>query len=128
MTLGLVKVSILLFYLRVFPVKSVRLASWAMIAYCGASFVAFSLVTIFRCKPIAYAWDKNIQGGSCINYKAVALAYAAIDIQQDILIIILPISALLKLQLCLKKKISMYAMFGVGSVYVTLFLSFSRCK
>jgi hypothetical protein len=85
-----------------------------------ANTVAFSLVTIFQCKPIAYVWDKDIQGGRCINYKAVAWAYAAINIQQDILILVIPINTLRKLQLCFKRKISMYAMFSVGSLYVTL--------
>jgi hypothetical protein len=99
-----------------------------MIAYCAANNIAFSLATIFQCEPIAYAWDKDIQGGRCINYKAVAWAYAAINIQQDILIIVLPINALRKLQLCLKRKIGMYAMFSVGSLYVTLFLLHSPSR
>lgn len=125
LTLDFVKVSILLFYLRVFPIKSVRLASWAMIMYCIAGALAFSLATTFQCEPVAYAWDKDIQGGRCINYKAVAWAYAAVTLQQEILIILLPISALRNLQLCWKRKLGMYATFGVGSVYVNPALSHS---
>jgi hypothetical protein len=115
-TIGLVKVSILLFYLRVFPLKSLHLASRAMITYCVGSTVAFVLVTAFQCHPIEYTWNKDIKGGYCVNYNAVAWANAAINIQQDLLIILLPVNALRSLQLCLKKKIGMYAMFGVGGL------------
>lgn len=118
MTIGLVKISILLFYLRVFPVKSLRWASWAMIGYCVASTTAFGLATVFQCGPIEYVWNKDLKGGHCINYNALAWANAAVNIQQDLLIMLLPLNALRNLQLCLKKKIGMYAMFGVGSLYV----------
>jgi hypothetical protein len=91
-----------------------------MITYCVASTIVFVLVTIFQCKPIEHVWNKDLQGGRCVNYNAVAWANAAINIQQDILIIILPINALRRLHLCLKKKIGMYAMFGVGSLCVSL--------
>ena len=115
-TIGLVKVSILLFYLRVFPVRSLHLASWMMIGYCIASTLAFLLVTILQCQPIEYVWNKDLKGGKCVNYNAVAWANAAINIQQDLLIILLPVNALRRLQLNLKKKIGMYAMFGVGGL------------
>jgi hypothetical protein len=123
-TIGLVKISILLFYLRVFPLKSLHLASWAMIGYCVASTLAFLLVTVFQCHPIAYVWNKDLKGGKCINYNAVAWANAAINIQQDLLIIFLPVNALRRLQLNLKKKIGMYAMFGVGGLLVSFTSSF----
>lgn len=74
------------------------------------------LVTIFQCHPIEYTWNKDIKGCYCVNYNAVAWANAAINIQQDLLIIILPVNALRSLQLGLKKRIGMYAMFGVGGL------------
>lgn len=123
-TIGLVKVSILLFYLRVFPLKSLHLASWTMIGYCVASTLAFLLVTIFQCHPIEYVWNKDLKSGKCVNYNAAAWANAAINIQQDLLIILLPVNAMRRLQLNLKKKIGMYAMFGVGGLLVSLITYF----
>jgi hypothetical protein len=123
-TIGLVKISILLFYLRVFPLRSLHLASWTMIAYCVATTLAFLLVTIFQCHPIAYIWNKDIKGGTCVNYNAAAWANAAINIQQDLLIIFLPVNALQRLQLNLRKKIGMYAMFSVGGLLVSLSVNF----
>lgn len=123
-TIGLVKVSILLFYLRVFPLRPLHLASWTMICYCVAGTLAFLLVTIFQCHPIAYIWNKDIKGGTCVNFNAVAWANAAINIQQDLLIIFLPVNALRRLQLNSRKKIGMYAMFGVGGLLVSLISKF----
>jgi hypothetical protein len=87
-----------------------------MIGYCVASTFAFLLVTIFQCRPIEYVWNKDIKGGKCVNYNAVAWANAAINIQQDLLILLLPVNALRQLQLGFKKKVGMYTMFGVGGL------------
>ena len=128
MTIGFIKVSILFFYLRVFPRKSLRIACWATMAFCGASAVAFALVTIFQCHPIIYIWSKDIKGGRCVNYNSVAWANAAINIFQDIMIILLPMNELRHLQLTRKKKVGMYAMFGVGGLSVPFSLAVSFHK
>lgn len=126
MTIGFIKVSLLFFYLRVFPKKSLRIACWATMAFCAATTVAFTLVTIFQCHPIIYVWNKDLKGGRCVNYNSAAWANAGINIVQDIIIILLPMNELRHLQLNRKKKIGMYAMFGVGSLLVLpLYLSFS---
>jgi hypothetical protein len=77
-----------------------------------------------------------MKGGRCVNYNSVAWANAAINIFQDIIIILLPMNELRHLQLTRKKKVGMYAMFGVGGLSVpfsllilssihTLFFSFA---
>jgi len=115
LTIGLVKGSILFFYLRVFPKPSFRVACWATIAFCAASTVAFTLVTVFQCHPINFVWRKDLKG-KCIDYNSVAWTNAGINIVQDIIIILLPMRELRPLQLSRKKKILMYAMFGVGGL------------
>lgn len=115
MTIGLIKVSLLFFYLRVFPKKSFRIACWITMAFCAASGIAFALVTIFQCHPIIYVWRKDLRG-KCVNYNSAAWANAVINILQDIIIILLPMNELRHLQLNGRKKIGMYAMFGVGSL------------
>jgi hypothetical protein len=115
-TIGFIKISILFFYLRVFPKKSLRLAIWATMAFCGVGALSFALVTIFQCHPIIYTWEKGLAGGRCVNYNSVAWANAAINIFQDIIIILLPMNELRHLQLNKKKKAGMYAMFGVGGL------------
>lgn len=114
-TIALIKYSILFFYLRIFPKKSFRLSCWLLMAFCTASAVAFVIVTIFQCRPISYVWKKELRG-KCLNYNAAAWANATINIVQDILILVVPISEVRHLQLTKKKKIGMYAMFSVGGL------------
>jgi hypothetical protein len=117
LTIGLVKVSILFFYLRVFPKKSFRLLCWLMIAFCTANMLAFVLVTIFQCRPISFAWAKtSMHEGTCLNYNAAAWTNAGVNILQDFLIVVLPLHELRSLQLCKAKKLGVYAMFGMGSL------------
>ncbi|KAN0101513.1 hypothetical protein V8E51_012023 [Hyaloscypha variabilis] len=116
LTIGLVKVSILFFYLRVFPKKSFRLLCWLMIAFCTANMLAFVMVTIFQCRPISFAWAKtSMHEGTCLNYNAAAWTNAGVNILQDFLIVVLPLHELRSLQLCKAKKLGVYAMFGMGS-------------
>jgi hypothetical protein len=91
-------------------------------AFCATTGMAFALVTAFQCHPIIYVWRKDLKG-RCVNYNSVAWANAAINILQDIIIILLPMNELRNLQLNARKKIGMYAMFGVGGLLVYLFIS-----
>ena len=116
LTIGFVKISLLLFYLRVFPKRSFRILCWATLLFCVLSSIAFILVTVFQCAPIRYVWDKNIEGGKCLNYNAVAWANAAINIFQDLIIVVLPIRETMSLQLSLKQKVGLVAMFFVGGL------------
>ena len=117
LTIGLVKISILFFYLRVFPKKSFRLLCWLMVAFCTANMLAFVLVTIFQCRPISFAWAKtSLREGSCLNYNAAAWVNAGVNILQDFLIVVLPLQELRSLQLSKSKKLGVYTMFGIGSL------------
>jgi hypothetical protein len=112
-----VKISVLFFYLRVFPKQSFRLLCWLMIGFCTSSIMAFVLVTVFQCQPVSFAWNKSsINGGKCVDYNAAAWANAGINISQDILIVLLPMHELRALQLGRVRKIGVYAMFGVGGL------------
>lgn len=113
--LGLVKVSILTFYLGVFPHTWFRRTTWGAIIFIGISTATLSFLTIFQCKPVAYFWNKDLHG-TCININALAYANSAMSIVQDILIVVLPIPVLIKLQLGRKKKLAVLFMFAVGSL------------
>lgn len=84
-------------------------------AFCALSAIAFVLTTIFQCTPVSYVFDKDLPG-KCVNYNIVAWVHAAINIVQDIIIIVLPIPEVWPLQLTTKKKLGVSAMFGVGGL------------
>jgi hypothetical protein len=76
--------------------------------------LAFALLIIFQCSPTAYAWDKTIHGGKCLNMNALTYAGAAFAAIHDILTLALPVNELRKLKLSRTKKIGVIAMFIVG--------------
>jgi hypothetical protein len=65
--LPMVKISILLFYLRIFPAKWFRNAVFVAIGCCAGYAIAFLLVSVFQCRPIDLAWWRwdGEHAGSC---------------------------------------------------------------
>jgi hypothetical protein len=118
LNMGLIKTSILFFYLHVFPKRLFRIQTWIVMGFCAITTITFTLVTVFQCRPISYVWDKDLKGGQCINYNTVAWVNAGINILQDILIVVLPVNELRSLQMGKKKKVGLFVMFGLGVLYV----------
>lgn len=113
--IAFVKVSILFFYLRVFPDHSFRRICYVFMAFVSCCSVVFVVTALFQCKPMAYTWDKSLTG-KCFNYNALAWVSAGVNVIQDLIIVALPIQRLRKLQLDFKKRVQLYMMFGVGLV------------
>ncbi|KAL0936073.1 CFEM domain-containing protein [Colletotrichum truncatum] len=119
--LPVTKISILLFYLKMFPRKEIRIACWVLIGFNIAYFITFELISIFQCSPIDgawKAWDKEYPA-KCNNINVQGWAAAAFNIVLDIATLILPLGELYKLSMSMKKKIQIMLMFSVG-FFVTL--------
>ena len=115
--MALAKISILLFYLRIFPDDRFRRVTKCLIGAIILTSVSFSLAVTFQCIPIRAAWDLSIDA-KCINSTATIYAAAAISILQDCVIIVLPIPELKALHLSWPKRITLMFMFALGSLYV----------
>lgn len=116
--LTVLKVSILFFYLRIFPDAKVRRVLWTTQALNGLSGLAFIIAAIFQCSPISYFWT-NWDGeheGKCINIHALVWANAIASIVFDICILAIPLSQLHKLNLHWKRKVGVALMFIVGTL------------
>jgi len=113
-----VKLSLLLFYLRIFPTKLVRRLLWATVAFNVVYGVAFTFLGIFQCTPISYFWTRwdTEHEGKCLNINIVVLTNAAISIALDIWMLAIPLSQLRSLNLHWKKKIGVAVMFCVGTL------------
>ncbi|RSM06413.1 hypothetical protein CDV31_009187 [Fusarium ambrosium] len=119
--LPVTKISILLFYLKVFPGKNIRLGCWILIGLNVAYFIAFELVSIFQCTPIEgawRAWDKEFPA-KCNNINMQGWMAAIFNIVLDVGTLCLPLWELYKLSLSRKKKIQIMLMFSVG-FFVTI--------
>ena len=84
------------------------------IAFCAACGLAFILVTIWQCTPLAAFWDKSIPGGHCFHSKAFWFSYSIINIATDVCILALPIRQILSLELATRDKLGLVGIFSVG--------------
>ena len=115
-SIATLKLCFLFLYLRIFPKKSVRRLLWFTVGLTAVYGLAFCLIGAFQCRPIPYYWTRwdGEHEGTCINVTKTAWANGAISIALDFWIIAIPFAELRKLKLSLKKKLGVFAMFGVG--------------
>lgn len=117
--LPLTKISILCFYLRVFPKKSFRIATYVVIALNVGYLISFVLISVFQCNPIngAYLrWDGE-HDYQCNNINAQGWAAAIVNMILDITVMSLPLRELYNLNLSLRKKLGLLCMFSLGVLY-----------
>ena len=70
---SLVKLSILLFYRRIFHFRRLLMIPWIVTGIVMAWCIAMTLVSIFQCQPILRAWDKSVLE-TCTNANAYLVA------------------------------------------------------
>nr|P9WEU1.1 RecName: Full=SAT4 family membrane protein [Aspergillus nidulans FGSC A4] len=110
------KLSIFLLYLRVFASArrgmtylSIHLLIWFNLAFYLANF----FLKIFQCIPRAKIWDSNTSG-HCININIPILVTAAINVVSDLLMLCLPIICVWRLQMSIRRKLGISAIFAAG--------------
>jgi hypothetical protein len=110
---GFTKVSICLFYLRIFPQRWLRIATIFTIVWTTASCLAFIVGLAFQCHPVASFWDRSLKG-TCVNQLAIIYSGSGAVILQDLTLLILPIPCISSLEVKKGKKVSLFVMFSLG--------------
>jgi hypothetical protein len=118
MQVALLKLTLLFFFLRIFPKPTIRRLLWATVAFNCLNGAAFTIVAIFQCRPISFYWTKWDKEGSgqCIDINALAWSNAIISIVLDVWMLALPLFEVFHLQLSWRKKLSVAVMFCVGTL------------
>ncbi|PSN60339.1 hypothetical protein BS50DRAFT_563986 [Corynespora cassiicola Philippines] len=111
--LTLTKISILLQYLRITVDPIVRKACYILVYITIFNCIHTFFTGVFTCYPVAKFWDDRIPGG-CVNKEALWFANAAINIAQDISLVVLPVFILRKLALPKREKIGLILILGLG--------------
>lgn len=113
-----IKLTMLFFFLRIFPKKVVQSLFKYTIVFTIAYGVAFFITAVFQCRPINYFWDgwDGEHHGHCVSVTGLAWVHAAINILLDIWMLGVPLHQVFHLQLSLQKKISITLMFLVGTL------------
>ncbi|KAK6386627.1 hypothetical protein LTR65_008826 [Meristemomyces frigidus] len=107
------KISIALLYLRIFPSRRFRNTVCMFIAfvvsYCSAAI--FTIDT--RRRPIEKAWKKSMEG-HCIDIGIVWYVNSAMTLTADAILIILPITNIIRLQLPKAQRVALLFVFSLG--------------
>lgn len=118
--LFLIKLSLCLFFLKVFSGTCTRHLLWATVAFHVAAGLAFSIGIVFQCLPISVQWERYnfanyaIDDGHCADVNAAGWANAAFNIATDLWLLGIPLYQVRKLQLHWKRQFSVMFMFGIG--------------
>lgn len=75
-TIVLIKHSILLMYIRIFPrEKKLRITAYIVAAVVTAWGIALYFVFLFQCSPVRKAWTPSVEG-HCIEYNWIQIGNA----------------------------------------------------
>ena len=114
---NVIKLSVVVLYYRIFPIRSIKLGALIL----GGISTVWNLFLIGlsqgQCNPREKVWAPWTPG-TCINQKASFLAIAVPSILTDIAILILPLPQVWKLHTNRSQKISLSAIFLLGSFVV----------
>ena len=109
--------------MRIFVPRNTRgLVFWmiqGLIALNTCFYLANDLSILFQCNPIPKVWDSSIDG-TCVNTSLNFITTGVINVISDALIFALPLWAIWHLQMPIKKKLSVSAIFATGILYVSL--------
>lgn len=112
--LSCVKLSVVLFYFRVFQhLRIYSIALWFTAFLVVAWFLGTNLSSIFQCSPVQSAWDKNIKG-HCIASGPDFLGTAISNLVVDLVILLIPLPALWRLHVSRTRKLALTGVFICG--------------
>ncbi|KAJ5938241.1 hypothetical protein N7454_004583 [Penicillium verhagenii] len=113
-SLVLVKVSILLFYRRIFVTPWFQTAVRVYIAVLLSWGIAMIIAQLLCADPITAAWDPFAKNPLRYNYNAFSVAFAAMSLVFDVLVLCFPIPVIHHLMMSTRKKIQVLGIFWLG--------------
>ena len=112
--LSIVKMSVLLFYMRVFKVvKAYKIALWLTAFIVVGWFIAINLLAIFTCVPIRKKWQPKLKG-HCLSEHTTFIGATAPNIIIDGILLLLPVVMVWRLRVSLKQKTALVLVFLAG--------------
>ena len=113
----MVKLSILMLYRRIFSTSAFRGKVLVVGGVCVVWCITAIFTNVFACRPFSAAFDIDLVFTyHCINLQTFIWATTACNVGIDVLILSLPIQQVWKLQLSVRRKISVSAIFLLGGL------------
>ena len=111
-----VKTSLLLFYVRLFPDRRMRMVAYTVGAIEWCFCIASTIVDIDMCTPVKYFWDKSV-GGHCVNTGVFYIVGSTMQLVTDVVVLFIPLPVVWSLHIGTSRKIGLSIIFLLGSVY-----------
>ena len=112
--LTVIKLSVLLFYNRVFRIVFVyRIIFWIVTFLIVSWGIAINFLAIFTCDPVPLYWDRTIPG-TCLNRSKTFLGATMPNIVIDFILLILPMPMLWRLHIQISSKVALVGVFSAG--------------
>lgn len=111
-----VKISLLLFYKRVFPGKYFGYIVTVTLGLSGIWFLAFFFAQLFEIWPISANWTFNPNGHYAwiINEESMNLWLCGTDVFADVFLLLLPVPVTMGLRMSRKDKLAFLGIFSLG--------------
>ncbi|KAH7084010.1 hypothetical protein FB567DRAFT_499647 [Paraphoma chrysanthemicola] len=115
---AIMKVSILLTYLMLFPSMVNKWFCRTMIAYTIVLNVIAFFITIFQCSPASAYWEplKYLGTAKCMNLRAIYYYHNAQNTLSDFIIFLWPVKDLMNVKISLRQRITLTCMFSLGVI------------
>lgn len=111
------KLSILLLYLRIFPIRYMRIGIFILVTICAGYGIEGILTAIFTCVPIKAFWLVWLKiNAKCVDENMLYYANAGLGIATDLLVAALPVHAIWTLHVPQKQKIALTCLMCLGIV------------
>lgn len=114
-TLPLVKISVLLFYYRIFPQKRFRYALYGMGTFLVLFFLSSVLAVVLQCLPIHAFWEPDFTH-HCFDQVTFYIAQGSLNFVSDVFVVLMPIPLLWKLRLPLARRVGLVIVFLLGGL------------
>ena len=112
-----IKFSVLLFYRRIFPSKTLKTVLWCIAGFLVIFALAQMLSVIIQCTPVAALWDPfSYPDAVCDDYQPALILFAAINAATDIIILCLPLPSLWHLHASKTRRQQLIGMFLLGGL------------
>jgi hypothetical protein len=112
------KMAVLTFYRRIFGVLPIRWPIYALSFLCIAWILIRTFVSLFRCTPIQFYWDKSLDGHCAFDSPRYYFGTDLTHTLLDTIILALPIFEVLKMKLPTGQKVAVVGLFSCGFLYV----------
>ena len=110
-----IKLSILLFYRRLFSTKRFKLATVIVGVIVLLWWLAVILVQVLQCRPIQGIWDPTLPR-KCINETLYYIGVAVPNVATDIIMLCLPVRMVWRLHASLVHKVALTLTFLTGGL------------